>query len=59
MEDSDSPKKEVVKIDVTSYNKDNRVSIKSSASYNFNSFVDDLDRVTNPTPPNNTEILEL
>ena len=57
--DSLLPKKEPVIIDVSSYNEENKVSIKSSTLYNFNSFVRDMDRVINPTPPNNAEIIEL
>lgn len=57
--DDISPKKNPVKIDVSSYNADNKVAIKSSTLYNFDSFIEDMDRVIDPTPPNNAEILEL
>ena len=52
-------KNKSVKIDLTAYNKENRISINRPSIYSFNSFVEDLDTVSNPKPLKNTEFIEI
>jgi len=48
-----------VKIDISAYNNQNRVGLKSPASYTFDTFAEDLDKVMNPKPLKNTEFIEI
>lgn len=48
-----------VKIDLSVYNQENRISISRPSIYSFNSFVEDLDTVSNPKPLKNTEFIEI
>ena len=47
------------KIDISAYNNQNRVGLKFPASYTFDSFAEDLDKVINPKPLKNTEFIEI
>ena len=46
-------------IDLNAYNNNNKVGLPSLPTYSFNKFMDDMDRVTNPKLPKNTDIIEL
>ena len=48
-----------VAIDLNAYNKENSVTVARPSLYNFDSFVEDLDRVSNPKPLKNTEFIEI
>ena len=48
-----------VAIDLNAYNKENMVTVARPSLYNFDSFVEDLDRVSNPKPLKNTEFIEI
>jgi|TARA_R110002020_G_scaffold192569_2_gene392792 hypothetical protein len=52
-------KKRRVEIDLSTYSKENRVEVDRPSLYSFDSFVEDLDTVTNPKPLKNTEIIEI
>ena len=56
--DKDS-KDKYVKVDVNAYNENNRVKISRPPIYSFNGFMEDIDRVLNPTTPKNTEIIDI
>lgn len=52
-------KNQYMDIDLGAYNKANRVDVVRPALYSFDSFVEDLDRVSNPKPLKNTEFIEI
>ena len=58
-DDRAKPKNMCVKIDLNAYDKENRVKVNHPSLYTFNSFVEDIDRVANPKPLKNTELIEI
>ena len=46
-----------ISIDLNAYNNNNKVGVPTSTTYSFNKFMNDIDRVTNPKPPKNTDII--
>ena len=58
-DDRAKPKNRCVKIDLNAYDKDNRVKVSRSSLYTFDSFIEDIDRVSNPKPLKNTELIEI
>lgn len=44
-------------IDLNAYNNNNKVGVPTPPTYSFSKFMDDMDRVTNPKPPKNTDII--